>query len=256
MVCDENLSKFLANKNLNTLYMDFLGQKILILNSYNPKTKKGNVSVFGFEDDKIFKLEETQFKPFSLNDFLSTIRTILEDYRSENTHFEHILERKENILLKGNLIKNFFKKSFILKQKINKNLKNISLLDEALNLLAGTSPHKKALKPIIFAVGIALKNNKEMITRLNELHLLMSAIKNEKMNQSLYFLSILSAIFLPLNLIVGFFGMNTNDLFLSNVKNATWYVFALICFILLSGLIIYRKKRKKELEFEDKTLNK
>ncbi|ECL3092235.1 magnesium transporter CorA family protein, partial [Campylobacter jejuni] len=26
MVCDENLSKFLANKNLNTLYMDFLGQ--------------------------------------------------------------------------------------------------------------------------------------------------------------------------------------------------------------------------------------
>ncbi|HEF3472780.1 TPA: magnesium transporter CorA family protein, partial [Campylobacter coli] len=27
MVCDENLSKFLANKNLNTLYMDFLGQK-------------------------------------------------------------------------------------------------------------------------------------------------------------------------------------------------------------------------------------
>ncbi|EGI9428794.1 magnesium transporter CorA family protein, partial [Campylobacter coli] len=35
MVCDENLSKFLANKNLNTLYMDFLGQKILILNSYS-----------------------------------------------------------------------------------------------------------------------------------------------------------------------------------------------------------------------------
>lgn len=43
----------------------------------------------------------------------------------------------------------------------------------------------------------------------------MSAIKNEKMNQSLYFLSILSAIFLPLNLIVGFFGINTNDLFLA-----------------------------------------
>lgn len=198
MVCDENLSKFLANKNLNTLYMDFLGQKILILNSYSSKTKKANFSVFG----------------------------------------------KENILLKGNLIKNFFKKSFILKQKINKNLKNLSLLDEALNLLAGTSPHKKALKPIIFAVGVTLKNNKEIITRLNELHLLMSAIKNEKMNQSLYFLSILSAIFLPLNLIVGFFGINTNDLFLSNVKHATWYVFALICFILLSGLIVYRKKER------------
>ncbi|HEF3473651.1 TPA: magnesium transporter CorA family protein, partial [Campylobacter coli] len=144
--------------------------------------KKANFSVFGFEDDTIFKLENAQFKPFSLNDFLSTIRTILEDCKNENAYFERILERKENILLKGNLIKNFFKKSFILKQKINKNLKNLSLLDEALNLLAGTSPHKKALKPIIFAVGVTLKNNKEIITRLNELHLLMSAIKNEKMN--------------------------------------------------------------------------
>lgn len=247
MVCDENLSKFLANKNLNTLYMDFLGQKILILNSYSSKTKKANFSVFGFEDDTIFKLENAQFKPFSLNDFLSTIRAILEDCKNENAYFERISERKENILLKGNLIKNFFKKSFILKQKINKNLKNLSLLDEALNLLAGTSPHKKALKPIIFAVGVTLKNNKEIITRLNEIHLLMSAIKNEKMNQSLYFLSILSAIFLPLNLIVGFFGMNTNDLFLSNVKHATWYVFALICFILLSGLIVYRKKKKERI---------
>ncbi len=45
MVCDENLSKFLANKNLNTLYMDFLGQKILILNSYSSKQKR-RISVF------------------------------------------------------------------------------------------------------------------------------------------------------------------------------------------------------------------
>ncbi|TKX33173.1 CorA family divalent cation transporter [Campylobacter aviculae] len=255
MQYDENLAKFLS-KNPNTLYIDFLGQKILILSSLNIKNEKEKVYVFGFEEENIFKLDNVEFKPLSLNDFLNIIRTNLDEYKAENAHFESIIEHKENILLKGNLIKNFFKKSFILKQKINRNLKNLSLLNEALNLLAETSPHKKALRPLIFGVNIALKNSKEILTRLNELHLLISAIKNERINQSLYFLSVLSAIFLPLNLIVGFFGMNTNGLFLNGNKNATWYIFTLICFILIIGLVVYYKKRKKELEFDDKISKK
>lgn len=255
MQYDDNLAKFLS-KNSNTLYMDFLGQKILILSSLNSKTDKEKIHVFGFEEEYIFKLENTEFKIFNLNDFLNIIRANLDEYKAMNTHFENIIEHKENILLKGNLIKNFFKKSFILKQKINKNLKNLSLFNEALNLLAESSPHKKALRSLIFGANIALKNSKEILTRLNELHLLINAIKNERINQSLYFLSVLSAIFLPLNLIVGFFGMNTNGLFLNGNKNATWYIFTLICLILVLGLIVYYKKRKKELEFDDKITKK
>lgn len=46
MVCDENLSKFLANKNLNTLYMDFLGQKNFDFKFLQLKNKKGEFQCF------------------------------------------------------------------------------------------------------------------------------------------------------------------------------------------------------------------
>lgn len=65
MVRDENLSKFLVNKNLNTLYTDFLGQKILILNSYNPKTKK--VEILAFLDLRMIKY--LNLKKLNLNPF-------------------------------------------------------------------------------------------------------------------------------------------------------------------------------------------
>ena len=50
------------------------------------------------------------------------------------------------------------------------------------------------------------------IEKLNSIYSFYSAINNDKMNRSVYLLTIISGIFLPLNLIVGFFGMNTGSL--------------------------------------------
>ncbi|MCW1360468.1 hypothetical protein OLQ22_04870 [Campylobacter jejuni] len=63
---------------------------------------------------------------------------------------------------------------------------------------------QKALKPLLLSTNISLRTAKESLNRLNEMYSLVSAMKNERMNKSIYFLSVLSAIFLPLNLIVGF----------------------------------------------------
>ena len=57
------------------------------------------------------------------------------------------------------------------------------------------------------------------------------------MNKNIYMLSVISGIFLPLNLIVGFFGMNTNGLFLANNTNATMIVFYIIVSIFTFLLI-------------------
>ncbi|TEY01159.1 CorA family divalent cation transporter [Campylobacter sp. US33a] len=247
---DENLAKFLANKNLNTLYTDFLGQKIFILNA-------DKIYIFGFEENQIYKLENCEFQNYQFEDFIALIRLNIEECKANNFHFESILEHKENVLLKGILIKHFFKKIFILKQKINKNIKTLNLLSEALNLLISEQNFcKKALKPLLLSTNISLRTAKESLNRLNEMYSLVSAMKNERMNKSIYFLSVLSAIFLPLNLIVGFFGMNTEGLFFDGNKNGTWYIFSTICFILIFGLIFYKNKKEKELDFDDKITKK
>lgn len=54
------------------------------------------------------------------------------------------------------------------------------------------------------------------LLKLDQLYSFYSVRTSEKMNQSVYYLTIISAIFLPLNLAVGLFGMNTGGLPLSD----------------------------------------
>ncbi len=50
------------------------------------------------------------------------------------------------------------------------------------------------------------------LSKLDDLYSFYTVRTNEKMNKMIYILTIISAIFLPLNLLVGFFGMNTSGL--------------------------------------------
>ena len=54
------------------------------------------------------------------------------------------------------------------------------------------------------------------------------------MNKNIYYLTIISGIFLPLTLITGFFGMNTGGLPLTNNPNGTLYV---IIFSIISEIL-------------------
>ena len=70
--------------------------------------------------------------------------------------------------------------------------------------------------------------------KLNNLHDFYRTKTDEKMNRNVYYLTIISGIFLPLTLITGFFGMNTGGLPWTNNPNGTLYVifFSIIAEIL------------------------
>lgn len=86
------------------------------------------------------------------------------------------------------------------------------------------------------------------LSKLDYLYSFYNAKSNDKMNKMIYLLTIISAVFLPLNLVVGFFGMNTSGLPLAGGTNGTYFA---ISFMLSLGMVtlgivqFWRKKVEK-----------
>ncbi|OYZ64605.1 MAG: hypothetical protein B7Y17_03670 [Sulfuricurvum sp. 24-42-5] len=62
------------------------------------------------------------------------------------------------------------------------------------------------------------------------------------MNRSIYILTIVSIVFLPLNLVVGFFGMNTGGLPFQDSTMGTTYAFiSMILFTAILAIAVFLK---------------
>lgn len=114
----------------------------------------------------------------------------------------------------------------IIEKSNNRLLRVCSLFLKQSNLIKNKD--EKKLSNIIDTLGIFERNISTMTQRLEALHRYYTSIKDDKINHNIYILSIISAIFLPLNLIVGFFGMNTKNLFFENDANGTQIVTLLL----------------------------
>jgi Mg2+ and Co2+ transporter CorA len=81
---------------------------------------------------------------------------------------------------------------------------------------------------LIQDVSYVLHNLGTQASRLDALYNYHGSLKNDKLNNNIYALTVLSAVFLPLNLIVGFFGMNTENLFFKDNPHGTQYVLLIL----------------------------
>lgn len=82
--------------------------------------------------------------------------------------------------------------------------------------------------------------------QLDDLYRYYNLRSTDRMNHSIYILTIVSVIFLPLNLAVGFFGMNTGGLPFQDSQFGTMYAFeSMVIFaIALSAAILWKIKKK------------
>lgn len=90
-----------------------------------------------------------------------------------------------------------------------------------------------------------LSSAKLQLSKLDYLYNFHHAQTNERMNHLIYILTIISAIFLPLNLVVGFFGMNTSGLPFSDGASGTNSVaiFMIYLSVIMFGVIYFVKKK-------------
>ncbi len=85
------------------------------------------------------------------------------------------------------------------------------------------------------------------LSKLDYLYSFYNAKSNDKMNKMIYILTIISAIFLPLNLVVGFFGMNTTGLPFSTGHIGTYYaIFIMLSLVVVTSIIVQKWRKKVE----------
>lgn len=82
------------------------------------------------------------------------------------------------------------------------------------------------------------RNTSLMLSKLDTIYNYYISIKNDKLNNSVYVLTLVSVIFLPLNLVVGFFGINTTDLFFTDSPDGSIKVVYLLLFLFAFMLIL------------------
>ncbi len=83
------------------------------------------------------------------------------------------------------------------------------------------------------------------LSKLDYLYNFYNTRTNEKMNRLIFLLTIISAVFLPLNLIVGFFGMNTSGLPFTEGSNGTFSVVVGLVFLVVItslGVLVWRRR--------------
>ena len=111
---------------------------------------------------------------------------------------------------------------------------------------------KILVKDLLDEIAYAQHHLETQISRLDALYNYYNSLKSEKLNNNLYALTVISAIFLPLNLIVGFFGRNTENLFFKDNPAGTQYVAAILIgtfFVLVFGIPLGRLLDKYLLRF-------
>ncbi len=81
------------------------------------------------------------------------------------------------------------------------------------------------------------------LSKLDYIYSFYNTRTNEKMNKLIYILTIISSVFLPLNLIVGFFGMNTSGLPLSTGESGTLFAVALMLILLAIAIASFFRWR-------------
>lgn len=194
-----------------------------------------------------YNRESKQFQKFEtlqdLHNFLDDLMDVVLDAISK-FHIE--IEDIEEKLYSNTKVKSFntawfwYKKSLIVCDRVL--MRSNDAMKEFLNNYEISDLDlKNGFDDIGEHIQRAERSTSHAIEKLDAIYNFHQNIANERMNKTIYLLTILSGIFLPLNLIVGFFGMNTSDLPLSHGSGGSYSVMILLfsVFATAASLLYY-----------------
>ncbi len=168
-----------------------------------------------------------------INGFYKTLDSYTDNTLKLIYNYFSQLESIEDQLYENGFIKEFNKQWFKYKNELvraerllNKEVETISTLIAAYR--KEDDYLERNFEDIHEHIQRAHRNAGLLLEKLDSLYNFNQTQTNEQMNRIVYILTLLSGIFLPLNLIVGFFGMNTTSLPFTQTQGGTFNVILLL----------------------------
>ena len=204
---------------------------------------KVTTTSYRFTGSKIEIQGENGFGEITVNDFILDVsrslvyaRDLLESYSLQIEILEdQLFDRKTSADILGNwfrfkkdlsaLDRTFARNAIVLRQCLEdkKNAAFDKTEEEILSLITHMNSDKR-------------KSQGEL-SKLEMMYSFYTSLKSDKLNQNIYVLAFISGVFLPLNLVVGFFGMNTTGMFFAEKSQGTILVLGLLIGVFITLVI-------------------
>jgi magnesium transporter len=221
----------LSSNSLLSSYIEESDYQILILRGLAPVIDDISYSIecFLFSEGQTFKYDD-QVKDFRLLKSDDEIYVLLINLTSKNRNivqtFVAEIEDLEDSLYRRSFPAHFIDMWFDLRNEISKIDRYNQRLFESITDYFNSQKSPDLLsasqyKEIVSKIHFTQSKVKDEVSRLDTLHHYYTSIKGDRLNRSLFLLTIISGLFLPLNLVVGFFGMNTENLYLAGNSQGT-----------------------------------
>ncbi|EQC42957.1 CorA-like protein [Bacteriovorax sp. BSW11_IV] len=208
----------------------------LHIHSYGFLIKEHNIYAYNRKDQCLYEIDNSYLGLYErIRPYYDRNHKILGSYIEE-------IDKVEDELYAMRAPAHFMETWFNLKKDVSRieryYSRNIDVIDEFLEWVekfdfTGLSEFRSIREKIASQIAQC----QSQMNKLESLYNYFISIKNDRLNKNIYLLTIISGIFLPLNLIVGFFGMNTENLFFKENPFGTNYVLMILAGVFLFFII-------------------
>ncbi|MEZ4741417.1 MAG: CorA family divalent cation transporter [Bdellovibrionota bacterium] len=243
---DEEIEKIQAFLG-KAVYIDDDSLKMLSLRSaeFTQDGMQSSSLGFLFKDKKVYHLQDVdKIFEIEIEDFFSLVKQNGEYLRNILISFAEQIDDLEDWLFDRKTPRHFLNTWFRFRKDLASIDRAFSRNSIVLTQLASVpdlilEEFDDELTNLISHLDSDRRNCITELSRLEAIFNHYNSLRSEKMNGNVYWLALISGVFLPLNLIVGFFGINTENLFFKDNPNGTLYVLWIIVAVfgvLLIGL--------------------
>lgn len=184
-----------------------------------------------------------------IENFHKTLNQNIDQAMKVTLDIFHKIENMEDDFYENKKIQNFNQQWFSYKNKLIRITRLLAKATDEMKKFIFKYKSKQDFLEIHFAdllehLERTSRNAVHALEKLDALYNFHISMNNEKMNKTIYLLTVISGIFLPLNLIVGFFGMNTTSLPFTKEEYGTHIVVGILFVIVfVLALLIKRAQR-------------